>query len=161
MARRTPGVPDFESLRAPKNRPHLLLNAVEFAVRTREDKGASYDINTGEFLEGGKQDTYVIGGEPDTEGTKIPEERVPGRGVSVGEAATHIEKVRQATGMRPDALAGSWYEPKKDQTVLDASRAFEVKDEANAVGHQRGEREGWGNKQETTWKIRKPRGKKS
>lgn len=145
MARRTPGVPDFESLRAPAHRPHLLLNAVEFATRTREDEGASYDVGTGHFL-GEGQEAYVVGGEQDKHGKRIPEVQVPGKGLSVSQAASHIENVRHATGNRPQSLAGSWYEKGADNTVLDASRAYTSQDDASKFGRARGERAGWDNK---------------
>jgi hypothetical protein len=122
---------------------HHLLNAIEFSDRTALMGGASFNTSTNKFINVYKDPVYVVGGEPDVEGKRIP--TVPVSRVRIADAAEHIERVRQETGNRPEAIAGSWTVP-GDRVDLDASGSFDDKDLALQVAHERGEEAVWDNK---------------
>jgi hypothetical protein len=119
-----------------------LLNAVQFATRTHSGSGgASFDTSTNRFLDVGKDKTYVVGGEPDSKGERIPTRHVPH--VDLPTAIEHINRVRSETGNRRNALAGSWVTP--DRVDLDASRAIENRSHALRVATGRNEEAIWDN----------------
>lgn len=99
---------------------HPLLSAVAFAHLTETQGGATMDANTGEALDASdpSQDTYVVGGEPDTKGKPI--RTIKAR---KSDLLTKISKARknvvEKTGGRENATLGSW--TVKGVTDLDAS----------------------------------------
>lgn len=118
-----------------------LLNGVQFAIRTHAEGGASFNTSTNQFLQAGHDQTYVVGGEPDTKGTRIPTKQVPH--VDVPTASEHIEHIRSTTGNRAGAIAGSWVAP--GRVDLDASSAFANRREAMRVATHRNEEAYWDN----------------
>lgn len=119
-----------------------ILNAAQFAHRTEEQGGASFNLSTNKFLDVGKDKVYVVGGEPDTQGVRIPTRKVPHVGVTT--AMEHISLVRRETGNRPDAIAGSWEVP-GDRVDLDASGAQRNKKKALRIATARNEEAIWDN----------------
>ena len=118
-----------------------LLNGVQFAVRTHAQGGASFNTSTNKFLNVGEDKTYVVGGEPDTKGERIP--TVPVESVDIPTALEHMDRVRRLTGHRPDAIAGSWVQP--DRVDLDASGAIANRRQALKTGEARNEEAIWDN----------------
>jgi hypothetical protein len=125
----------------PLRRDVPLLNGVQFAIRTHADGGASFDTSDNHFLEAGKSQVYVVGGEPDTKGQRIPTKQVPH--VDVPTATEHISHVRDVTGNRAGAIAGSWVAP--GRVDLDASSGFRSRSQAMKVADSRHEEAIWDN----------------
>lgn len=118
-----------------------LLNGVQFAMRTHVEGGASFDTSTSRFLQAGHDRAFVVGGEPDTHGERIPTHQVPH--VDVQTAMGHIERVRSESGGRHGAIAGSWVAP--GRVDLDASSGFASRRQALKVGTHRNEEAIWDN----------------
>lgn len=118
-----------------------LLNGVQFAIRTHAEGGASFNTSSNKFLQAGHDQTYVVGGEPDTKGERIPTKQVSH--VDVPTAMEHISHIRQASGNRPDAIAGSWVAP--GRVDLDASSGFANRRQAMKVATSRNEEAYWDN----------------
>ncbi len=118
-----------------------LLNGVQFAIRTHAEGGASFDTSSNRFLNAGADKTYVVGGEPDTKGARIPTNPVPH--VDVSTAMEHISQIRSATGNRRGAIAGSWVAP--GRVDLDAAGGFANRREALKVATHRNEEAIWDN----------------
>jgi len=118
-----------------------LLNGVQFAMRTHAEGGASFNTSTNKFLDAGVDKTYVVGGEPDTSGQRIPTKQAPH--VDVPTAMAHIEHIRSSTGNRHGAIAGSWVAP--GRVDLDASGAFANNRQAMKVATARSEEAYWDN----------------
>jgi hypothetical protein len=118
-----------------------LLNGVQFAIRTHAEGGASFNTHSNRFLNAGVDKAYVVGGEPDTKGERIPTKQVPH--VDTPTAMEHIENIRSTTGNRRGAIAGSWVAP--GRVDLDASSAFTTHQQAMSVATKRNEEAYWDN----------------
>jgi hypothetical protein len=119
-----------------------LLNAMQFSALTHMQHGTSFNTSTNRFLKAGEDKVYVVGGEPDVHGVRIPTNPVPR--VSTNVAMEHIASVRRETGNRPDAVAGSWAVP-GDRVDLDASGALASKEKALQIATARNEEAIWDN----------------
>lgn len=118
-----------------------LLNGVQFAIRTHAEGGASFNTRSNRFLNAGADKAYVVGGEPDTKGERIPTRQVPH--VDTPTAMEHIDNIRTVTGNRRGAIAGSWVAP--GRVDLDASSAFAKSSQAMKVATHRNEEAYWDN----------------
>lgn len=114
---------------------HPIISARMFQHLTQEHKGATMDVNTGEFVDASDptRDTYVVGQAPNTEGKSIPTEKFEGKDLGTPDIAheTYLPEIvskfpemraaiRRQTGAREGASIGSWI--KDDGNIdIDAS----------------------------------------
>ena len=115
-----------------------ILNGAQFALRTHLFKGASFNLTTNQFMETGHEKHFVVGGEPDVEGNRIPTVTTDDDPFDSRRGREHIARVRELTGNRHNAIAGSW-RVSPERVDWDASGAFTDRDRAMQFGIGRGE----------------------
>lgn len=153
--------PKFDRIKPP-TRANPILAAMQFAHLTERQGGSTQNLATGRILKGPKRvknasgrhvavpgtsdPGYVVGGEPDKRGHKIP--------------TTYLDRKREATPLRaiqerdrlrgmtdsPEASLGWWRDKGKNAPVeSDASAIYTDQTTAERRGRRRGEKAIWDN----------------
>jgi len=106
---------------------HPLVAPLEFQQQTNKrgpkgSQGASINASTGQMLEGGKTDTWMVGGHPGDNGKPVKTTHVAGDGISLLQSISHLNRVKHKTvGQGGAVAAGSWYDADEGRIDLDAS----------------------------------------
>jgi len=108
----------------PENHP--LLTAVTFEHLTKTTGGSTMNLKTGELIDTNNpaKDTYVVGGEPDVKGNRIPTKPLSNPNTSPMFLKQVLQQRRILTrkmGDRPNASMGSWLPEGAKKVDLDAS----------------------------------------
>jgi len=119
------------------------LRAEQFVNRVRATGGATMNLRTGKLVNPGTR-AYMVGGEPDKSGVRIPTHAVPADEF----AAKHVEEaaalLREATGNRARVHLGAWQDD--GNVEIDASSVTRRRGEAIRKGRNRNEKAIWDNK---------------
>lgn len=105
---------------------HPLLSALTFEHLTKATGGSTMNLKTGELIDTSNpaKDTYVVGGEPDVKGNRIPTKLLSNPNTSPMFLKQVLQQRRalvKKTGDRPGASMGSWLPAGAKQVDLDAS----------------------------------------
>lgn len=119
------------------------LNAQQFVNRVNKTGGATMDLRSGKLVQPGKRG-YMVGGESDTSGNRIPTRTIPE--AEFGEHHVHaaVQALQALTGGRGRVNLGAWKD--NGNVELDASSRTRRQGEAVRKGRARGEKEIWDNK---------------
>lgn len=123
-----------------------MLNAKQFVNHVNKTGGATMSVNSGKMVQPGKKG-YMVGGEPDTEGNRIPTRSVPEAEFGEGHVYDAVKALHELTGGRPGVHLGAWKD--NGNVELDASRMTKKPGEAIRKGRARGEKAIWDNKKMT------------
>lgn len=121
-----------------------------FVSVTRQHGGATMDARSGKILPAGARG-YVVGGEPDKHGNRIPTTYVPEHEFGTEHVRQMANGVRKATGGRARVNVGSWIS--EGQVEMDASGRTKRPGEALRKGRNRGEKAIWNNKRMDEIKV--------
>lgn len=113
-----------------------------FVAHTRAHGGATMDVRTGALLRPGKR-AFMVGGEPDQHGNRIPTTYVPTEHFGVEHVRSTLESIHSATGGRARTSIGSWMD--EGNVELDASARTRRPGEAMRKARSRGEKAIWDN----------------
>lgn len=102
--------PEWKGTVTPTNGYHPILSAAIFSSKTRTGKGATMDVNTGEFVnaDNPSSDTYLVGKEPDTKGTPVDTVPVADDATMFTSFPKLARDIKVATGSREGSSIGSW-----------------------------------------------------
>lgn len=118
------------------------LAAQQFVAHVQQYGGGTMDLKTGNILTPGKK-AYVVGGEKDKSGERIPTHYVPQEHFNADTVAKHMDTLSGAMKGK-GASIGAWSD--NGNVELDASRAVRRPKEAIRKGAARGEKAIWNNK---------------
>lgn len=118
-----------------------VLQAQQFAAHVQKYGGATMNVRTGAILPPGKR-AYVVGGEPDLSGQRIPTKYVPSSEFGHEAVLSHWQHLAANTRGKNVNL-GAWSD--NGNVELDASRSVKRPREAIRKGSSRGEKAVWDN----------------
>lgn len=118
------------------------LAAQQFVAHVQQHGGATMNLKTGQILSPGKK-AYVVGGEKDTSGQRIPTKYVPAEHFNADTVSAHMDHLSANTKGK-GASIGAWSD--NGNVELDASRTVKRPGEAVRKGAARGEKAVWDNK---------------
>lgn len=124
--------------------PKAIVSAVQFGESTRNNGGASMNVNTFHLAKEGDP-LFFVGGEPDASGKRIGTEHVPSTELTMPTVLSHAKRIREATGGRPSANLGSWNPGDERPVMLDASSGYTNRKTAATVTEKRNEEAYWDN----------------
>lgn len=119
------------------------LSAKQFVDRVKQTGGATMNARTGQLVNPG-QKAYMIGGEPDKHGARIPTKYVPASEFNEGHVHDAVNALREVTGNRARVNLGAWQDD--GNVELDASSTTRRPGEAIRKGRGRGEKAIWDNR---------------
>jgi len=151
----------FERI-TPPTHANPILSAMQFATNTQRQGGATQNLQSGRLLKGNKRTTddagrhvevpgtadpgYIVSGEPDRSGERIPTRYIPRKEATPIEAISERQRLRGLTSS-PNASLGWWRDKGKAAPVeSDASAVYNDRRIAKQVGRRRGEKAIWDNK---------------
>lgn len=152
----------FERIKPPTH-ANPVLSAMQFATNTQRQGGATQNLRTGRLLKGNKRtidpDTgqhvevhgtadpgYIVSGEPDRSGSRIPTRYIPRKEATPLEALHERSRLQEQTNS-PNASLGWWRDKGKAAPVeSDASAVYRDRRRATQIGRRRGEKAIWDNK---------------
>lgn len=146
----------------PPTHANPILSAMQFATNTQRQGGATQNLLTGRLLKGNRRvkdasgqhvevpgtadPGYVVGGEPDRSGSRIPTRPIPRKAATPIEAISERQRLIGQTNS-PNASLGWWRDEGKAAPVeSDASAIYNDRRHAKKVGTRRGEKAIWDNK---------------
>lgn len=123
---------------------HPALSAACFSSLAQKTGGATLNVHTGEVA---KPHTpgYIVGGEPDRTGRRVPTEYEDVSGnASLDRVLHHRSRIAAGTDA-PHASMGYWRDPEAAGSPyeVDASAIFHDRSAAKQAGHRRGEKAVW------------------
>lgn len=156
------GTTSFERI-TPPTHANPILSAMQFATNTQRQGGATQNLATGRLLKGNKRikdpatgqrvevpgtadSGYIVSGEPDRSGARIPTRKIP-RKEATPMMALHERARLQETTDSPNASLGWWRDQntKAQKVESDASAVYNDRRVAKQVGRRRGEKAIWSN----------------
>lgn len=157
------GATGFERI-TPPTHANPILSAMQFATNTQRQGGATQNLRTGRLLKGnirvkdeiGKHvevpntadPGYIVSGEPDTSGQRIPTRYIPRKEATPIVAIQERSRLQEATNS-PEAALGWWRDKGKAAPVeSDASAVYRDRRRAKLIGRRRGEKAIWDNKRQ-------------
>lgn len=115
----------------------------QFVERVHQTGGATMSLQSGKLLNPGKR-AYLVGGEPDSTGVRIPTQRVPVEDFQEKHVQEMTSELLRRTGGRGKVNLGAWSED--GHVEMDASSSAHRPGEAVRKGRNRGEKAIWDNK---------------
>jgi hypothetical protein len=138
--------PTFDRISTPK-KANPILSAMQFATQTAKTGGATMNAKSGRLLEPGRP-AYVVGGEPNDKGTRVPTEETPVSEFSPATVIQHWNRIRSQSMNQPFANVGSWVDTKAGPNApveVDQSGTYADRASAKVIGKHRGEKAIWDN----------------
>lgn len=134
---------------------------MQFATNTQRQGGATQNLRTGRLLKGNRRvkdasgrhvqvpgtadEGYIVSGEPNREGKRIPTRYIPRKEATPMEAIQERYRLQGLTSS-PEASLGWWRDKGRAAPVeSDASAVYRDRRQAEKVGRRRGEKAIWDN----------------
>lgn len=152
---------DFSRITRPTH-ANPVLSAMQFATNTQRQGGATQNLRTGRLLKGNVRvkdpsgqhrevpgtadEGYIVSGEPDRSGKRIPTRYIPRKEATPMEAISERSRLQRQTSS-PEASLGWWRDQGKAAPVeSDASAVYHDRRRAEKIGRRRSEKAIWDNK---------------
>lgn len=122
-----------------------MVSAACFSAVAQKTGGATMFARTGEVAKSGTKGSYIVGGQPDRHGQRVPTEYEPvARNADLGQVLHHRRRIAANTDA-PNASVGYWRDPEvaKSPYEVDSSAIFNDRRTAINVGKRRGEKSVW------------------